>query len=349
MSKYSKLEDDLIVKWYKERLREPRLQLKVLAKKMGRPWKQVSARAAKLGLTKERAEKRKERDEYILEWYKRHPDDLELKKLAKNLGQEESNVCRRAKELGLTNFGRKPKWFKKKHGDRLKTYLARPDVIAGIKRGQKMLREMYAKGEHYRGMKGKTHSAEYKKQISKRSKAMWADKNSYVNSDEHRQTLSDKASKMMRERIKNKGSVYSRSKQGWYEIAGEHYYFRSTWEVNYARLLEWLKCNNKIKCWEYEVDTFWFKDVKRGVRSYTPDFKIKNKDGGIEYHEVKGWMDAKSKTKLKRMAKYYPQIHIEVIDASVYKSVLEYERLYPAAEYLYRKRPTINKTLEQKQ
>lgn len=37
-------------------------------------------------------------------------------------------------------------------------------------------------------------------------------------------------------------------------------------------------------------------------------------DGRIEWHEVKGYLDQKSRTKLKRMAKYFPGEKIVVVD-----------------------------------
>jgi hypothetical protein len=90
-------------------------------------------------------------------------------------------------------------------------------------------------------------------------------------------------------------------------------YFRSSWEANYARYLNFLIKTKEILKWEYEVDTFEFGTIKRGVRFYTPDFKVFNKDGSVNYHEVKGWMDAKSKTRAKRMAKYYPEVQVRLI------------------------------------
>lgn len=107
-------------------------------------------------------------------------------------------------------------------------------------------------------------------------------------------------------------------KQGWREIGGKKKYFRSLWEANYARYLEFLKQHNQIKDWEHEPDTFWFNNIKRGCRSYLPDFKIINNNGSIEYHEVKGWYDERSKTKIKRMAKYYPDVKLIVIFAKQY-------------------------------
>jgi hypothetical protein len=68
-----------------------------------------------------------------------------------------------------------------------------------------------------------------------------------------------------------------------------------------------LKEAEKIKEWEHEPQTFWFETIKRGVRSYLPDFKVTLHDGTHYWVEVKGYMDAKSHTKLKRFAKYYPK------------------------------------------
>ena len=110
-------------------------------------------------------------------------------------------------------------------------------------------------------------------------------------------------------------------KSAWHIIGGKRNYYRSSWEANYAYYLEWLKQKKQIVDWEHETDTFWFILIKRGVRSYLPDFKITNTDGSIEYHEVKGRMDAKSATKIKRMAKYYPKIKLEVIDSKAYRSI----------------------------
>ena len=90
-------------------------------------------------------------------------------------------------------------------------------------------------------------------------------------------------------------------------------YVRSRSEGNFARYLKHLLEHRTITAWSYEEDEFQF-PVKRGTRFYTPDFKITSSDGSIEYYEVKWYMDAKSKTQLKRMAKYYPAKKITVID-----------------------------------
>lgn len=94
-------------------------------------------------------------------------------------------------------------------------------------------------------------------------------------------------------------------------------YVRSTWEANWARYLNWLKSLGEIQDWVYEPDVFEF-PVKRGSKFYTPDFKIINKDGSIEYHEIKGYLDQPGATKLKRMRIYYPQVKLILIDKPAY-------------------------------
>jgi hypothetical protein len=83
----------------------------------------------------------------------------------------------------------------------------------------------------------------------------------------------------------------------------------------------------EIKSWRHESKTFWFENIRRGVRSYLPDFEITNNDGGVEYHEVKGYMDNRSKTKIKRMAKYYPETKLIVICKKEYTAIKKWSRL----------------------
>ena len=97
-------------------------------------------------------------------------------------------------------------------------------------------------------------------------------------------------------------------------------YFRSTWEANYARYLNWLKAQGQIESWSYEAKVFTF-PVKRGTTEYRPDFLVTESDGTQTWHETKGYLDAKSKTQLKRMAKYYPEEKIVLVDSKVYKDL----------------------------
>jgi len=110
-------------------------------------------------------------------------------------------------------------------------------------------------------------------------------------------------------------------KAAWHTIGGVKKYYRSRWESNYARYLQFLLEHGNIAKWEHEPKTFWFEKVMRGTRSYLPDFRVTYANGNVVYHEVKGWMDSKSKTKIKRMAKYHPEIKLIVIDSEGYRSI----------------------------
>ena len=115
-----------------------------------------------------------------------------------------------------------------------------------------------------------------------------------------------------------KPGKYGNIARGWFDINGRKMFFRSKWEANYALYLDFLVNKKKIAKWEYESDVFVFEKIKFGTRSYRPDFKIYNTDSTIEYHEIKGWMDKKSATQIKRMRKYFPDIYLRVIMAAEY-------------------------------
>ncbi len=111
---------------------------------------------------------------------------------------------------------------------------------------------------------------------------------------------------------------------------GENMFFaRSSWEANCAAYFEFLKQRGDIKSWQHEPKTFWFEKIKRGVRSYLPDFFIEVNENESYFVEVKGYMDSKSLTKLRRMKIYYPAIKIEVIDGKRYNAIKKTSYLYP--------------------
>lgn len=98
-------------------------------------------------------------------------------------------------------------------------------------------------------------------------------------------------------------------------------FFRSAWEANYARWLNWLMAAGEVTAWEYEPETFYFPDQKRGVLSYTPDFRITWSDGRQEWIEIKGYMDSKSRSRAKKMAKYHPNVEVTLIDGKTYRAI----------------------------
>lgn len=182
---------------------------------------------------------------------------------------------------------------------------------------------------HPRGALGMKHSATALAVMSQKSQAIWDGR-----SLEERAAHTEKS---MKARIANGTSIQERPnaswKAGWRTIGGTAKYYRSRWEANYARYLEWLKCAGQIKNWAHEPKTFWFDQVKRGCRSYLPDFLVIENDEREVYHEVKGWMDARSLTKIKRMAKYFPDVRLTVIDSKHYRALdKQLKRLIPEWE-----------------
>ena len=100
-------------------------------------------------------------------------------------------------------------------------------------------------------------------------------------------------------------------------------YFRSMWEANYARYLKFLAAKSEILSWDYECKVFEFPGIKRGATEYRPDFLVVELDGSRSWHEVKGWMDPKSQTRIRRMAKYFPDEKLVLIDRSWFRRASE--------------------------
>jgi len=99
--------------------------------------------------------------------------------------------------------------------------------------------------------------------------------------------------------------------------------FRSKMEAHIYQYLRWLCDKGQLANLEYEPMKYHF-PFSGGSNSYTPDFGCwDNWKHEQLYFEVKGYMDAKSKTKLRRMKIHYPKIHIEVIDKKAYKAIIK--------------------------
>jgi hypothetical protein len=162
------------------------------------------------------------------------------------------------------------------------------------------------------------HTPDAKAKLSAASKKAWADPLSGHNTESNRQAKSDRM--VARLAAGEMNTKYSRTRGGRREDLGGRY-FRSAWEANYARYLNFMVQKGAFSGWEYECKTFVFEAIKRGTRAYTPDFKVFLNDGSHEWHEVKGWMDAKSKTRLARMRRYYPSEKVVVLDGAWFRSV----------------------------
>jgi hypothetical protein len=254
---------------------------------------------------------------------------------AEQLSRGEGSIRQKASELKLTINQSSP-FFKEWQSRAAKTKIGkkRPDQALVLKKlhdqGRlekteqqklkisKSIKLWHQENQHPRGMLGKKHSEQVKKIISEKSTNIAKEM-----SPKKRIGITLKAMK-----TKEKNGTMSLPRQkttwksGWREIGGNKKFYRSRWEANYARYLQWLKETSRIKDWKHECKTFWFDGVKRGTVSYLPDFWVQEIDESESYHEVKGWMDDKSKTKIKRMAKYHPDVKLIVITGKEYK-VLE--------------------------
>lgn len=236
---------------------------------------------------------------------------VDVKRLAKLLGRKYASVAVKASRIGLGSYAR--------------AKVAQPELpMLGKMTPQQLherlsqsTRERWATRGHPKGMLGKKHNDETIAKLSDASRRMWLDPECRLNSPEHRQQLSDRL--LARPMSRPGENTYSRCARGRRPDLGDAF-FRSAWEANYARYLELLKSRGDIVSWEYEPRTFWFEQIKRGVRSYMPDFMLTYPNGNVEWHEVKGWMDPKSKTKLDRMRRYYPSEVVKIIGEEWFRS-----------------------------
>lgn len=261
---------------------------------LGKTEQQVRHKASALKLKQDR------NSEFFKDWQYR----AKLSKVGKKR-PDQALVMRKLHDAGKLRMTDEQK---KKHGEHLKQWLQH--------------------NEHPKGATGMKHTNETKQKISKTSKAHWDSMSLDDRSDMALQALKTKRAN---------GNVNVRKaswKSGWREIGGVRKYYRSRWEANYARYLVVLQENNAIASWLHEPTTFWFEAIKRGTRSYLPDFLVTSHDGAEVYHEVKGWMDDASKTKLKRMRIYYPKVVIKLIEKDEYMQIgKQYASQIPDWEY----------------
>ena len=279
------------------------------AEELGLCGQTVHQRLSNLGVIRKINYWTQEDDEVLKDKYLTYKMSNKLNELATQLGRTKQFICRKAKKLGLTDP-------KEKH---IATEVRK---ILSIK----TKRWIQEKG-HPRGMLGKKHTTEVKKHLSLASKRMWSNPLSYVNSDENRQRLSDN---LHERKMKGTVKVYSNRGKHIIKIRGTILSFSSSWEKEIAIRLESLKIEGTIKDWAYEAKHFDFPDIKRGMRSYCPDFEVTLCDGSFLYIEVKGW---KMNTSMKRIAMFrerYPNVKYYIIDE------YEYRKILSQSDYLWR-------------
>lgn len=310
LERWNAAEDAFVLEHHK------RLTCSEIAAKMGRTASQIRNRCWAQGLDFKKSTRPTAWAESELELLRAAyaaltAEKVDLPGLAARLGRNKANVCRKARELGLTNQ-RRPMISAEalKNQPMFKTVEAlRADQSARAKK-------YIAVNGHPRGMLGKKHTTEMKEKQRVLSAARWRAMTT-EQQDEH--TFAARVARGARG--VPAGPPRGSWKAGWREVGPQRCYFRSRWEANYARYLEWLRSIGQIKAWEHEAHTFWFEGIKRGCVSYLPDFKVTNPGGSVEWHEVKGWMDDRSKTTLARMAKYHPEEKLIVIREKTYREI----------------------------
>lgn len=231
-------------------------------------------------------------------------EELDLHGLAGRIGRSYASVTLKANDLGLTCISR-PNVLHRKV--RQPMFSTREDRSAAT---SARIKALWAERGHPRGALGLRHTPETLAVLSEKSKATWAAPDSVLRSDRMAQLRSDNTMRMMLTRPAEQ--QHTRAAGGRRPDLDDRY-FRSSWEANYARWLNFLVKQGNIRGWEYEPTTFIFHTISRGTRSYKPDFRVDLPSGGYEWHEVKGWMDPKSKVRLDRMARHYPEERIIII------------------------------------
>lgn len=292
--KWTEEEIEILKKEYEKRDGKKNGDLiKKLSKQLNKSESSIRNKAYLLKITKRDKYYTNEEITFLKENYNKMTyDDLQI-----ILKRNKSNICRKLNELGLKKSNKcttKLKEVKPKYK------FTREDLEKAIK----INKEKYKKGLHPKGYLGHKHGVETRKKLSMCSKKGWS------NMTEEKMKI-----RLLKQRetriknntlnpIKNKENAYSRAKGGKRKDLNDTY-FRSAWEANIARYYNFIGVK-----WEFEPKTFIFNNVTRGSVSYTPDFYLPEEDKWIE---VKGWMDGKSKTKLKRFKNQYPEEYKKLI------------------------------------
>lgn len=230
---------------------------------------------------------------------KEYENKTDIKKIAKKMNKTPSSIKAKAHDMNITD---KSKYYTQ---EQINFIIKNKDLLT-----YKDLSEFLGKSEANICRKMKELGLTKKKLNSKAWEKMTPEKI-------QQRTLKQRATKIKNGTLNPmpfQKKPYSRTKSGKREDL-DNIYFRSAWEANLARYYNFIG----IK-WEYEPKTFIFENVTRGSVSYTPDFYLPDEDKWIE---VKGWMDSKSKTKLKRFARQYPEEYkkLELIQQKEYNEI----------------------------
>lgn len=237
-------------------------------------------------------------DAMLRDRYTGYSEKGAVEQLALIMGRTEASVHVRASRLGMTDRTTSNGWAK----------------------GNQNIKTLIATKGHPKGMAGKQHSTATRSNLSAIGKGRW-DKMSTTQRDD---ILGQQIKGRMiaeGQRDHEPADAKKTWKAGWRTIGPHKKYFRSLWEANYGRYLQWLVEQKVILGWEHEPKTFWFDGIRRGVCSYKPDFRVVERNGDYAWHEVKGWMDDRSRVALDRFAKFFPHEKMVLIDKRAYYAI----------------------------
>lgn len=229
-------------------------------------------------------------------------EPLNINELSAKLNRTKSNVCRKARELGLVTSRKrdKPEYAKQLYSDCKKLQLQK----YGWKHGYRELRQCQCCGR----MMELPHSHPNK-------------------------TCSRSCAAKLRMRGEH---IFSRCNFG-RRIDLNNQFFRSTYEANYARYLNYVIANSllRIISWQYEPDTFKFPKATDTPKQYTPDFKVFYENYHCQYHEVKGWDYPKGIKAREKFSKYFPKLKLILIGEDFFANAVKdgLSKLIPNWEY----------------
>lgn len=149
---------------------------------------------------------------------------VDLRRLASLVGRQKANVCRKARELGLSDQHRA-----KDAQPSLPVRPLAPEEV-GARVGEATRRRLRERG-HPRGFLGKRHGAHARQRSSATAKAMWADPSSKINSPEASQERSDRLVQRIADGEFRGAEGHTRCNGGRRADLSDRY-FRSSWEAN---------------------------------------------------------------------------------------------------------------------
>jgi hypothetical protein len=251
---------------------------------------------------------------------------------ARHLGRSVSSVRWKASDLRL-KFDRTSEFFKdfqrraasskvgKKRPEQAKVLL-RLHKEGKLKKNteqrkaiSKRVRLWHATHEHPRGSLGMKHTQETLAKVSEAAIRTWNSLTPEQIRERQIKAAETRSASGLIHRPRGKW------KQGWRTVGGKTCFFRSRWEANYARYLDALKEIGQISDWQHEPHSFVFYTSESGSVSYWPDFLVLLPSGMTEYHEVKGWMDDRSKASIANMKAEYPEEVLIIIDSKAYRRI----------------------------